>query len=166
MNLKKTLLLFGAVLASVSFAASAAQAQYLAIGVGIPVYRPIPYYGPYARPVSIPGIRAGGRRYAPRLRGLAAILLSAAGSGASDAILRLSGPRSTTASHVSLANTRYAADNNPSTTAGGTAVPAASNIDDAAMPLLAPPTVITPPLATPMPQSIPPLPEQTTGTAF
>ena len=50
MILKKALLLFGAVLACVSFTASSAQAQYLTIAVGGPVYRPLPYYLPYARP--------------------------------------------------------------------------------------------------------------------
>jgi hypothetical protein len=50
MNFKKALLLFGAVLVFTSFAPSSAQAQWVRIGVGVPAYRPYPYYLPYARP--------------------------------------------------------------------------------------------------------------------
>ena len=50
MNFKKSLLLFGA-LVFASLAASSAKAQWVSFGVGVPVYRPFPYYRPYyARP--------------------------------------------------------------------------------------------------------------------
>jgi hypothetical protein len=47
MNLKNALLLFAGALAWLSFAVSPAQAQWVGFGVGIPAYRPYPYYRPY-----------------------------------------------------------------------------------------------------------------------
>jgi len=46
MNLKKALLLFAA-LVFASFVASSVDAQWISIGVGVPGYRPYPYYRPY-----------------------------------------------------------------------------------------------------------------------
>lgn len=77
--------------------------------------------------VSILGIHAGACGSAPGLRSLTAGLLSATGTGASDAILRLSTSISDTAVHVSVANTKYAADTDPSTTTAGVADTATSN---------------------------------------
>ncbi len=51
MNFKKALLLFSVAVVLVSYAASSAEAQWVRFGVGVPAYRPYPYYWPYyARP--------------------------------------------------------------------------------------------------------------------
>ena len=47
MHFKKSLLLFAAALAWLSLPASPAQAQWIGFGVGIPAFRPYPFYRPY-----------------------------------------------------------------------------------------------------------------------
>jgi len=173
MNLKKALLLFGAVLVFVSFAASSAKAQYLAIGVGIPVYRPIPYYGLSARPYYPYRYRA----YAPvpvaPLRVYVAMPPAYYPQPAPVLQAQYYGypapsapePRMS-ASPITdtLATPIPPPPPQPPQPVLPTAPPATPMQPTA--PALAPPALITPPLATPMPQSIPALPDQTTGTEF
>ncbi len=170
MNLKKALLLFGAVLASVSFAASSAQAQYLGIGVGVPVYRPIPYYGPYVRPY-----------YPYRHRAYVPVPVAPLGVYMAVPPVYFSQPAPVLPTQFygypapSAAQPRMSAlpiaDTPPTvipppppqpvlpTTPPATPTPPATSP-------LAPPTMITPPLAVPTPRSIPTPPDQTTGAAF
>jgi len=158
MNFKKALLLFGALL--LSFAASSAQAQYLAIGVGIPVYRPIPYYRPYVRPYFPYRYRAYMPVPVAPLRGYVVL------------------PPVYYPQPAPVLQTQYYGYPIPGATQP---YMSASPIPDTLpTPIPAPPQPMSPttppattpttpassPLTPPTPQSIPTPPDQTTGTAF
>ncbi len=162
MNLKKALLLFGAALVSLSFAASSAQSQLIQIGVGVPAYRPLPYYGPYACPYRY-------RAYVP-------VVVATPRVYAALPPLFFSRPAPVLQTQYftapSMAQPRMSASPIPDTPPTLIPPPSPQPTTPPTTPTmmatspLAPPSLITPPLAMPTPQPIPAPPDEAAGTAL
>ena len=158
MNFKKSLMLFGAIL--VSFAASSAQAQYLSIGVGVPVYRPIRYYRPYVRPYYPYRYWAYMPVPVAPLRGYIALPPVYYPQPAPELQTQFYGypPPSATQPYMSAS---------PIPNTLPTPIPAPPpELPTPPPSITPPPPPAMPPLIPPPPESIPALPDQSTGTAF
>jgi len=157
MNFKKALMLFGAIL--LSFAASSARAQYLAIGVGVPLYQPIRYYRPYVRPY-----------YPYRYRAYMPVPVAPLRVYVGLPPVYYPQPAPVLQTHyygypIPEASQPYmSASPIPDTLP--TPIPAPQPMSPTTPPAITPPPPATPPLIPPPAQSIPAPPDQTTGTAF